>query len=41
MKLGADHAGDGSGGEHLQVDALRMLVHEGEKLDAQDGDLLI
>ena len=41
VELGAHHAGDGSGGEHLKVNALGVLVHECEKLNAQESDFFI
>ncbi len=41
MEPGAHHAGDGRGGEQLKVDALGVLVHKGEKLNAYDGYFLI
>ena len=41
MEPGAHHAGDGRGGEQLKVDALGVLVHKGEKLNAYDGYFLV
>jgi len=41
MEPGAHHAGDGRSGEQLKVDALGVLVHKREKLNAYDGYFLI
>jgi len=41
MEPGAHHAGDGRGGEQLKVNALGVLVHKSEKLNAYDGYFLV
>ena len=41
MELSAYHAGDGSGGEHLKVDALGVLIHVRGKLNAEEGYFLV
>jgi len=41
MEPGAHHAGDGSGGAQLKVDAVGVIFDERKELNADDRDFLV